>query len=336
MSQDDLIFYGLVGFAALCVVAIVYLVLSPFLTGERRAEKRMQGVAETTRSSRPGGRVATTTGDAAANRKKQVAETIKEMEAQQKAKSKVTLRQMIQRAGLTLDIKTFWIASVACGLVCGVLTKVLAPSLPIFAAAGIGIVGIFGLPRWILARMVKSRQNKFLNEFANAIDVIVRGVKSGLPLNECLGIIARESPDPINVEFKEVVEQQRVGVPLQECFERMMVRLPLPEVRFFSIVIGIQQQAGGNLSEALGNLSGVLRDRKRLSAKVKALSAEAKASAMVLGCLPPAVMGLVYVTTPSYIEILWKKQFGLFLMLSGAFWMMCGILIMRKMINFKY
>ena len=335
MTQDDMIFYGLLAFAAVCVVAIVYLLLAPFLTGERRAEKRMQGVAETTRTSRVGGRV-TKAGDPASNRKQQVAETIKEMEAQQKAKSKVSLKQMILRAGLAIDVKTFWVSSVVCGVVCGVLTKLLAPSLPFFVAIGIGAVGIFGLPRWILARLVKRRQDKFLNEFANAIDVIVRGVKSGLPLNECLNIIARESPDPINAEFKEVCEQQRVGVPLQECFERMMNRLPLAEVRFFSIVIGIQQQAGGNLSEALGNLSGVLRDRKRLTAKVQALSAEAKASAVVLGMLPPAVMTLVYITTPAYIAILWTKQFGLFLLLTGAFWMFCGIMIMRKMINFKY
>jgi tight adherence protein B len=200
----------------------------------------------------------------------------------------------------------------------------------------VGLVGFLALPRWILARMVKSRQDKFLNEFANAIDVIVRGVKSGLPLNECLGIISRESPDPISTEFAQVVEQQRMGVPLAECFERMMQRVPLQEVRFFSIVIGIQQSAGGNLSEALGNFSGVLRDRKRLSGKVKALSAEAKASAGVLGCLPPAVMLLVYLSTPSYIQILWSTRAGQFMLLFAGFWMFCGIMIMRKMINFKY
>jgi tight adherence protein B len=198
------------------------------------------------------------------------------------------------------------------------------------------VIGIFGLPRWVLGKMVQRRQDKFISELANAIDVIVRGVKSGLPLNECLNIIARESPDPINTEFREIVDQQRVGVPLQECFERLMQRMPLAEVRFFSIVIGIQQSAGGNLSEALGNLSGVLRDRKRLSAKVQALSAEAKASAAVLGVLPPGVMLMVYLTTPHYIALLWQKQMGTFLMMFGGFWMMTGILIMRKMINFKY
>lgn len=334
MTQEDIVFYGLLAVIAVSVVAMVYMLMAPYLTGEKRAEQRMQGVASQTRSSKVVSRGAS--GDPGSSRKKQVAEAIKELEAQQKAKSKISLRQQLQRAGIALDVRMFWIMSAVCGVVCGVLTKVLAPKVPLFAVAAVALIGVFGLPRWILGKLVKRRQDKFLTELANAIDVIVRGVKSGLPLNECLNIIARESPEPINTEFREIVEQQRVGVPLQECFERLMQRMPLPEVRFFSIVIGIQQSAGGNLSEALGNLSGVLRDRKRLSAKVQALSAEAKASAMVLGMLPPTVMILVYLTTPNYIAILWQKQMGTFLMLFGGCWMFCGIMIMRKMINFKY
>jgi tight adherence protein B len=133
-----------------------------------------------------------------------------------------------------------------------------------------------------------------------------------------------------------VVEQQRVGIPLAECFERMMARMPLPEVNFFAIVIAIQSQAGGNLSEALGNLAGVLRDRKRMQAKVKALSAEAKASAGVLACLPFAVMIMVYLSTPGYIKILFTAKMGQFLLVCAAVWMTCGVLVMKKMINFKY
>jgi tight adherence protein B len=155
-------------------------------------------------------------------------------------------------------------------------------------------------------------------------------------LNECLGIIARESPSPIREEFVEIVEQSRVGVPLSECFERTMQRMPLPEMKFFAIVIGIQQQAGGNLSEALGNLSGVLRDRKRLSQKVGALSAEAKASAGVLGALPFIVMSMVYVSAPAYITLLFTTKTGQFMLMAAAFWMSMGIMVMRKMINFKY
>jgi tight adherence protein B len=336
MTQEDLMFYGLVAFATASIIAIVYLLIAPHLTGEKRAEQRMQDVTSVTRTSKVAARGGSGASDAGSARKRQVVETIKELEAQQKAQAKVSLRQMIQRAGLEIDVRTFWIISAASGLILGALAYVLAPKLPIFATIGIAVIATFGLPRWILGKMVKTRQNKFIDELANAIDVIVRGVKSGLPLNECLNIIARESPEPLRAEFREIVDQQRVGVPLQECFERMMQRMPLPEVRFFSIVIGIQQQAGGNLSEALGNLSGVLRDRKRMSAKVKALSAEAKASAGVLGCLPPAVMALVYLTTPKYIALLWQKQQGMFMMLAGGFWMFCGIMIMRKMINFKF
>jgi tight adherence protein B len=188
----------------------------------------------------------------------------------------------------------------------------------------------------VLNKITKRRQSKFLDEFANAIDVIVRGVKSGLPLNECLAIISRESPSPVKEEFVDIVEQQRVGIPLNECFERMMTRMPLPEVKFFGIVIGIQQQAGGNLSEALSNLSGVLRDRKRLQARVAALSAEAKTSAVVLGSLPPLVATMVYITTPKYIGLLGTTKVGLFLLGCAATWMTFGILVMRKMINFKY
>ena len=138
-------------------------------------------------------------------------------------------------------------------------------------------------------KLVARRQTKFTRELPNAIDIVVRGMKSGLPLNECLSIISRESEEPLAGEFREVIEQQRVGVSLAEALERLTVRMPLPEVRFLAIVVAIQQQAGGNLSEALGNLSTVLRDRFLLKMKVKALSAEAKASAWVLASLPPMV-----------------------------------------------
>jgi tight adherence protein B len=208
--------------------------------------------------------------------------------------------------------------------------------LPIVAYAAFGFIGAFGLPRWVVSFLTKRRQNKFLEGFADAIDVIVRGVKSGLPVGECLAIIARETSEPLRSEFQEIVDQQRIGVPLSECLDRLMNRMPLPEVHFFAIVIAIQQQAGGNLSEALGNLSNVLRGRKQLAAKVKALSAEAKASAMVLGCLPIFVMTTVYLTTPSYISILWTDKFGQFLLLCGAIWMSCGVFIMKRMVSFKY
>jgi tight adherence protein B len=332
MDSSELLLLGLLALAAISVAVVVYISVVPYLSGERQMGKRIQGVTDnkTTRLVR------SAANDAAQNRRKQVAETIKELEERQKAKEKVTMRLRLQRAGLSITPNVFLITSLVCGAVMGSALFLSNPNFNLLVPLSATVVGALGVPRWVLNKLTSRRQRKFTAEFANAIDIIVRGVKSGLPLNECLAIIARESPEPLASEFKEVVEQQRVGVPLSEAFERMMMRMPLSEVRFFAIVIGIQQQAGGNLSEALGNLSGVLRDRKRLQAKVRALSAEAKASAAVLGALPFVVMALVYISTPNYIALLWTKTFGKFMLACAAFWMTIGVLVMRKMINFKY
>ncbi|HWV81894.1 MAG TPA: type II secretion system F family protein [Hyphomicrobiaceae bacterium] len=332
MLDPETIQLGLVMLAALSAAALIYFLAYPLLSGESKAEKRIQGVTEN-KAKRA---VRTAQAEQVSNRRRQVAETLKELEQKQKAREKLTLRMRLERAGLDMTPRSFWIVSVVAGLVLGAVSFVSLPGMNPLISVAAAFVGALGLPRWVVGRLIKRRQSKFLDEFANSIDVVVRGVKSGLPLNECLNIIARESPSPIKEEFKEVVEQQRVGVPLSECFERMMVRMPLPEVNFFAIVIAIQQQAGGNLSEALGNLAGVLRDRKRMQAKVKALSAEAKASAGVLACLPFAVMSMVYFSTPGYIKILFTTKMGQFMLVCAAAWMTCGILVMKKMINFKY
>lgn len=332
MLDTDLLQSAAIALAALAAGAIAWTLLYPYVSGEWQAQKRRQVVTET-RTARLA-RAAQT--EQALNRRKAVADTLKEIEDRQKSRQKVTLRVRLQRAGLDVTPKAFWIASAISGAICAVLMSVLLPSFPTISAIVGAFIGTFGIPRLVLNRLTKRRQNKFTEEFANAIDVIVRGVKSGLPLNECLGIIARESPEPIKSEFRELVEQQRIGVPLSECFDRMTVRMPLAEVKFFAIVVAIQQQAGGSLSEALGNLSGVLRDRARLKAKVKALSAEAKASAGVLGALPFIVMLVVYISTPNYIALLWTTKTGQFLLFIAAIWMTLGIIVMRNMINFKY
>lgn len=314
--------------------AVIFALFYPMFSGDKKRDKRMATVTEN-RSAKIATRSAV---DVAANRRKQVTETLKDIEKRDKAKEKVSLRLQMQRAGIDAEPKSFWIASIVCGLVCavGVLLSMATGPMAQMAALGAAFIGTLGLPRFILKKLVLRRQNKFLNELANAIDVVVRGVKSGLPLNECLQVIARESPEPIASEFKEVVEQQRIGVPLSEALERLVVRMPLSEVKFLTIVIAIQSQAGGNLSEALGNLSGVLRDRIRMKMKVKALSAEAKSSAAVLASLPPGVMIMVSMSAPDYIEPLFDTRAGHLFLLAGAFWMGLGCLVMRKMINFKF
>jgi tight adherence protein B len=193
-----------------------------------------------------------------------------------------------------------------------------------------------GLPRWLLKFLRKRRQNKFLAEFANSLDVVVRGVKAGLPVNDCFQMIATEASEPVRGEFRLLVEAQRVGVPLDDGLERMFERMPLPEVNFLAIVMAIQKDSGGNLAEALGNLSKVLRERKKMHGKIRAMSQEAKSSAAIIGSLPILVMGVVYITTPDYITTLWTDPFGQVMLGFSALWMMTGVLVMRKMINFDF
>lgn len=319
-----------VGLVAIAIAGVVYALIMPYISGEREKDKRVQGVTDS--RTRKLGTIAS---DQQSSRKKSVADTLKEIDSRSKAKEKVTLRLQLQRAGLQVTPRDFYIASAISGVISFAIVFI-GMQAPIMGGLVAGFIGAMGLPRWFLGKMVKRRQAKFLGELANAIDVVVRGVKSGLPLNECLQVISRESPEPIAGEFREVVEQQRLGVTLGEALDRMCDRLPLAEVRFLSIVIGIQQQAGGNLSEALGNLSGVLRDRLRMQMKIKALSAEAKASAMVLASLPPGVMFMVYLTSPDYIMPLFNTTMGQFMIAVGACWMLTGVLVMRKMINFKF
>ncbi len=137
-------------------------------------------------------------------------------------------------------------------------------------------------------------------------------------------------------EFRRIVETQTIGMPIGEACLKLYESIPVPEANFFGIVVSIQQRAGGNLSEALGNLSRVLRDRKKMKAKIQAMSMEAKASASIIGALPIAVMGLVWLTSPTYIELLWTDPLGRVMLACCAAWMMIGIFVMRKMINFDF
>jgi len=319
--------------AACAVSALVFVFVYPYFSANRKGELRLRGLAEG--SGRDALKAAS---DLAANRRKAVSESLKELEGRQNTSEKVSLRLRLQRAGINVTPRIYWLASTVCGLTLALLVDLTLPAsgtLQLLALV-VGLIGVFGVPRWVVSKMTKRRQAKFLAELANAIEIIVRGVKSGLPLNECLSTIAHESAEPLASEFREVIEQQRVGVPLSEALERLTTRMPLAEVKFFTIVIAIQQQAGGNLSEALSNLATVLRDRFRLKMKVKALSGEAKASAAVLASLPPAVVFMVYGASPDYIMPLFATRTGNFLLLFSACWMIIGVLVMRKMINFKF
>jgi tight adherence protein B len=242
------------------------------------------------------------------------------------------MKSRLVQAGLSISLGRFYLLSAAFALLLMLVAFLAGAPLPV--TLGIPVVAGLGLPRWIVGFLVSRRQNKFLDEFPNALDVIVRSIKSGLPLNDAIRLIANEGTEPVKSEFRRVVESQQIGLSVPDACARMSNHMPLQEVNFFAIVIAIQSQAGGNLSEAIGNLSKVLRDRKKMKAKVKALSMEAKASAVIIGALPFIVATLVYLTSPQYMMILFTDPRGHLIMGFSAIWMSIGIFVMRNMVNF--
>lgn len=266
-------------------------------------------------------------------RRKQIMQQLQESERAQR-KARVSLAAKLKQAGLSTSVQTFWIISAVLGVIAFLLPLVFGLNLLI--AVGAAVVFGLGLPRWVVGFLGKRRRKKFGSHFADAVDVIVRGIKSGLPVHDCFKIIARESPAPLGAEFQTLVEGLGVGLTLQQALEKMYERMPTPELKFFAIVIGIQQKTGGNLAEALGNLSTVLRARKMMGEKIKALASEATASAGIIGSLPPAVMILVSVTTPAYMAKLFTDPRGQFMLLIAVLMMSFGVFVMKRMISFKF
>ena len=313
-------------FATFAVGGVAYAFVYPYLSGDIKAEKRHDALR-----AKKGPRVADRQSDLV-NRRKQVSDSLKEVEARQS--KKLNLEARILQAGLKWTKRRYAVVSVICGIVTAVLAYLVNDNLLVtFAAA---IAGGLGLPAWWLRFLRKRRLTKFLDEFPAAVDIIIRGVKAGLPLADCVRIVANEIREPVKTEFRLMVEAQTLGLGLGEAVERIVERVPLAEASFFSIVINIQQKAGGNLSEALGNLSAVLRDRKKMKGKIKAMSSEAKSSAGIIGALPFIVTGLVYLTAPAYMSLLWTTSTGQMVLAVCGFWMAIGIFVMKKMINFKF
>ncbi len=310
----------------LAVGGVVYALLYPTLSGEKRAEKRRKEFAGPS-VVRGVDREAQTR-----NKRGQVAQSLKEIENRENARHKLSLEQRIGQAGLSWTPKKYYGISVGLAVGFGLLLLIVSGNW-ILGIAGL-FVGGFGMPAWFLKRSKNRRLKKFGVEFPNAIDVVVRGIKAGLPVNDCLRIVANEAQEPVKTEFRLMIEAQALGLPLAEAASKLFERMPCAEANFFGIVIAIQQKTGGNLSETLGNLSRVLRERRKMRDKIAAVSMEAKASAAIIGSLPPIVAFLIWVTTPKYIEVLWHSQAGKFALVISGLWMLIGVLVMRKMINF--
>ena len=306
---------------------LAWVFLYPLLSGERKAQSRRASVAKAEPVA------ARQTQREQRTRREQVEGTLKDVEAR-RAKDKVTLSARLTQAGLNWEPRKFMIVS-------GILAIAAFAAAMLAGGGPLGAVGMafaagFGLPRWMLSFLKKRREKAFLRALPDAVDVIVRGIKAGLPLFESLKVVAADSPEPLRSEFMAIIETQAIGMPLGDACGRLFERMPVPEANFFGIVISIQQKSGGNLSEALGNLSKVLRDRKKMAEKIQAMSMEAKASAGIIGSLPPIVMLLVYLSTPQYISLLWTHPTGQLMLVGCVIWMSVGIFVMKRMINFDF
>ncbi len=348
LSGDTIIY--IIGGLAFLVIAGVGLAFTGD-AGEEKAAKRARQM-----TSGEGTRRGANKNDPNAARRKQTQQMLKKLREQdaQRRKSLTSngIQSKIDQAGLEINEQVFWIMSLVLAVVGGILIfmtgaagppKILGFSIEetigtemariVSVAMGAFVCGI-GLPRFVLGFLTAGRNKKMMNQFADGIDIIVRGVKSGLPLTECLRIIAKESPAPLGPEFQLLTDNLSMGMTNERALQQFYKRVPLSEVNFFVIVLSIQAKAGGNLSEALGNLSAVIRSRKMMREKIKALSAEAKASAMIIGCLPFAVGIMVYITTPSYIMTLFVTAPGHTVLFVGACLYAIGITVMNKMISF--
>jgi tight adherence protein B len=330
----DITIVAIFALAALSTAGLAYGLLFSRIEAQKKTESRVRRV-QASETDQARAKVARDRMQELSKRRRSVQESLKDIEKKQQEQTKrvaTTLKAKLAQAGLSITPAKFYVFSVVFGLFAFVVTLLSGAGLVV--SLGVGFIAAAGFPRWFVGFLIKRRLNKFLEEFPNSLDVMVRSIKSGLPLTDALRLIASEGQEPVRTEFRKVVESQQVGLSVSEACARMFTSIPLQEVNFFSIVIAIQSQAGGNLSEALGNLSRVLRERRKMRAKVSALSMEAKASAVIIGALPFIVTLLVYLTSPGYIMVLFTDPRGHIILGISAVWMSIGIFVMRNMINF--
>lgn len=318
------------GALALMVVLIGLM----FVGGDSSGKKRVAAIGAGSSGEKKGA-FSFLKADEGGNRRKQIEESLGKLEEDQKDKKKKqkSLSSKLMQANSSMKPQTFMIISLSLAILAGGIPFLMGQDWKL--SVGLAIALGIGFPRWVLNFLISRRQKKFTAHFADAMDIIVRGVRTGLPLGDCLKIIAHESPEPVRSEFQLVVEGESVGVPIEVCLQRMYERIPLSEVNFFATVLNIQRSTGGNLGESLSNLANVLRGRKVLRQKVKALAAEAKMSAGIIAALPPILMVLITMASPDYMTELYTTPRGHKNLMIGAGMMVTGTLVMRKMINFK-
>lgn len=222
------------------------------------------------------------------------------------------------------------------GSIAGVVAiLLLIKGAPLYLALSVGLLLGAGLPHMGVSHMIKRRIKQFTANFPDAIELLVRGLRSGLPVGETLGVVAKEIPGPVGVEFKLVTEKIKIGKTMEDALQETAERLGTAEFQFFVITLAIQRETGGNLAETLANLADVLRKRSQMKLKIRAMSSESKASAYIVGSLPFIVFGLVWSVNPIYLGGFFYEPRLIIAGLIGMTWMSIGVFIMAKMVSFE-
>jgi tight adherence protein B len=243
------------------------------------------------------------------------------------------LRKRLEMTGKNITLGKYGTFSL--GLVLFVMLVLMLRGAPFFLALFLGLFAGVGLPHFVIGKLIIRRINKFNSNFPDAIELMVRGLRSGLPISETLGIVASEIPGPVGLEFRAVADKMRIGRTMEAALQETADRLGTPEFQFFVITLAIQRETGGNLAETLSNLADVLRKRAQMKLKIRAMSSESKASAYIVGSLPFVVFILVWLINPNYMGSFFTDQRLTVAGLGGLLWMAIGGFIMAKMVNFE-
>lgn len=244
------------------------------------------------------------------------------------------LKQRLARTGLKAGLTDYLLACAVCGLASFGVLEMLGPFSTVLNAAA-GLAAAIMLPQQVVGTLIARRQKKITAAFSEAIDLMVRGLRSGLPITETIRSVGEEMSGPIAEEFKLINELQSLGQTLEQALQRAADRVDTAEFRFFVIALAVQRETGGNLAETLENLSAVLRDRFRMKMKIKALSAEPRASAAILGALPTIMWGILYLVNSGYALELFTDPRGHFMIGFGVLSQAMGIGVMARMIRFE-
>ena len=243
------------------------------------------------------------------------------------------LQKRIAMTGKSWTPAQYMMTSAGILVVIGLLTYLKLGSLPLGLALGAAL-GL-GLPHFIINYLINKRINLFNKRFPDAIELLVRGLRSGLPISETIGLVGAEVPGPVGVEFRSVSDKIKIGRTMDAALQETADRLGTPEFQFFCITIQIQRETGGNLAETLSNLSGVLRSRAQMKLKIKAMSSESKASAYIIGSLPFIVFGLIYTINDNYMQQFFTNPKLIATGLGAMCWMGLGAFVMSRMISFE-